>query len=67
MKYRLSVYTVLLFCSLSLNAQTTNKPTEFELIAATIQDYMDGTANGDPEKIKESISSRFQFIYGQRR
>ena len=61
MKCRLSVYTVLLFCSLSLNAQSANKPTEFELIAATIQDYMDGTGNGDPEKLRKVFHPDFNL------
>jgi hypothetical protein len=48
-------------CFLFLNAQTTNKPTEFELIAATIQDYMDGTANGEPEKLRKVFHPDFNL------
>lgn len=47
---KLLIITFALVCSMSVNAQT-----ETELIEATLTDYMDGTANGEPDRLKRAF------------
>ncbi len=61
MRRFLCFYIVVFLASFSLSAQTENKPSEFDLIAATIQDYLDGTANGEPEKLRKVFHPDFNL------
>ena len=61
MRRFLCFYVVVLLSSFSLSAQTEKKPTEFEFIAAIIQDYIDGTANGEPEKLRHVFHPDFNL------
>jgi hypothetical protein len=48
-------------CSLALNAQTVNSPSEIEQITATLMDYIEGTANGEPERLRRSFHPNFNL------
>ena len=37
------------------NAQTEDSPSEIEQIRKTLMDYIDGTANGEPERLREAF------------
>jgi Putative lumazine-binding len=43
-----------------LNAQ---KEKEFELINQTLLDYIEGTANGEPERLKQAFHKDFNLYY----
>lgn len=47
--------------TISLNAQTENSASEFAQITATLMDYIDGTANGEPEKLKRAFHPDFNL------
>jgi hypothetical protein len=62
MKLSKSLLFVFLFSgTLSAIAQSENSQTEIGLITATIMDYIDGTANGEPEKLKRAFHSDFNL------
>lgn len=56
-----STLCVLLFSSLNLNAQTENSKSEMEQITATLMDYIEGTANGEPERLKRAFHPDFNL------
>ncbi len=50
---RLSKTVLLAF--LFFGAQTMNAQTDLEAITSTLMDYIDGTANGEPERVKRAF------------
>lgn len=46
---------------LPVNAQTENSKTEIEQITATLMDYIEGTANGEPERLKRAFHPDFNL------
>ena len=52
-------YLILLFISFSfaLFAQTDQNPTEIKAIKAVLMDYIDGTAEGEPDRIRNAFHS----------
>ena len=52
---------VLLLISTTLNAQTENSKSEIEQITATLMDYIEGTANGQPERLKKAFHPDFNL------
>lgn len=52
---------VLLFIGTTLNAQTENSKSEIEQITATLMDYIEGTANGQPERLKKAFHPDFNL------
>lgn len=57
MKYLLSIFFTLfiIFC--------TNAQTEIEQINETLMNYIEGTANGEPERLKEAFHPDFNLYY----
>lgn len=53
---KLSLFSILLFVSVFSFAQT-----EKELITATLMDYIEGTANGQPERLKKAFHPDFNL------
>lgn len=49
---------VFTFCVLSLNAQT-----EIEQISKTLMDYIEGTANGEPDRLREAFDKDFNLYF----
>jgi len=47
-----------IFSTINLNAQT-----EIELIAKTLADYFEGTANGEPERIKSAFHKDLKLYH----
>lgn len=43
------------------NAQTENSKSEIEQITATLMDYIEGTANGEPERLKSAFHPDFNL------
>ena len=46
---------------LSINAQIENSQSEIQQITKTLMDYIDGTANGEPEKLKRAFHPDFNL------
>ena len=61
--YRIEVLVFGLFMiwGLTTNAQSQNSKTEIEQITATLMDYIDGTANGEPERLKSAFHKDFNL------
>lgn len=47
--------------TLSVQSQTENSQSEIALITEAIMDYIDGTANGEPEKLKKAFHPDFNL------
>ncbi len=47
--------------AINLNAQTTNSPTDLEQITATLMDYIEGTANGEPDRLRRAFHPDFNL------
>lgn len=46
---------------LSVSAQNDNSKSEIEQITATLMNYIEGTANGEPEKLKKAFHPDFNL------
>jgi Putative lumazine-binding len=53
---------LLFICIQQLNAQ---KEKEFELINQTLLDYIEGTANGEPNRLKRAFHKDFNLYFAQ--
>ena len=51
----------LLILGLNSNAQTENSKSEIEQITETLMNYIDGTANGEPDKLKKAFHPDFNL------
>ena len=47
--------------TLSVQSQTENSQSEIALITEAIMDYIDGTANGEPQKLKKAFHPDFNL------
>jgi hypothetical protein len=52
---------LILLMGLSLTAQTENQKSEVELISETLMHYIEGTANGEPERLKKAFHPDFNL------
>ncbi|MFK7811137.1 MAG: nuclear transport factor 2 family protein [Maribacter sp.] len=46
---------IMILVLLSIGIQTTNAQTDLEAITNTLNDYLEGTANGEPERVKRAF------------
>jgi len=46
---------------IATNAQTQNSKTEIEQITATLMDYIEGTANGEPDRLRRAFHKDFNL------
>ena len=51
----------LLSITINVKAQTKNSESEIALITETLMNYIDGTANGEPEKLKKAFHPDFNL------
>lgn len=51
----------LLFCGLTAYAQTEDSKSEIEQITETLMNYIDGTANGEPDKLRKAFHPDFNL------
>jgi len=56
-----SALCLLLAFGINLNAQTENSQSEIAQITATLMDYIEGTANGEPERLKRAFHPDFNL------
>lgn len=53
--------SLLLLGGLHAKAQSENSKSEFEQITATLMDYIEGTANGEPERLRKAFHPNFNL------
>jgi len=53
--------SLLLFAGFNATAQTADSKSEFEQITATLMDYIDGTGNGEPERLRKAFHPDFNL------
>lgn len=58
---KIAILGLLLFFGISLNAQTANSKSEIEQITETLMYYIDGTANGEPDKVRKAFHPDFNL------
>jgi Putative lumazine-binding len=51
----------LLIAVFSANAQTPNSKSDIELISETLMDYIEGTANGEPDRLRKAFHPDFNL------
>lgn len=52
---------MILFAGLNVNAQTENSKSEIEQISETLMDYIEGTANGEPDRLRKAFHPDFNL------
>lgn len=57
----LTISLFFLLAGVQATAQTANSKSEFEQITATLMDYIDGTGNGEPEKLRKAFHPDFNL------
>ena len=58
---RILIAILFFFGTININAQTEDNPSEMEQITATLMDYIEGTANGEPERLKKAFHPDFNL------
>ncbi|MEZ4797806.1 MAG: nuclear transport factor 2 family protein [Flavobacteriaceae bacterium] len=58
---KIVVFICFLISTLSINAQAEDSKSEIEQITQTLKDYIDGTANGEPEKLRRAFHPDFNL------
>lgn len=59
--FQLLLLGFLLSTGLRVNAQTKDNPQEIAQITATLMDYIEGTANGEPERLRRAFHPDFNL------
>ncbi len=55
------VAVLFLIGGLNVNAQTGNTKSDIEQISETLMDYIEGTANGEPERLRKAFHPNFNL------
>lgn len=59
--YKIIAIGLILIGGLNVNAQTENSKSEIEQITETLMDYIEGTANGEPDRLKKAFHPNFNL------
>ena len=61
--YSIKIVTIglLLILGLNLNAQVEDSQSEIQQITETLMDYIDGTANGEPDRLRKAFHPDFNL------
>lgn len=59
--FKTFLYAIVFSGTISINAQTENSQSEIQEITKTLMDYIDGTANGEPERLKRAFHPDFNL------
>ncbi len=61
--YKIAIFAIslLMISGLATTAQTQNSKTEIEQITATLMDYIEGTANGEPDRLRKAFHKDFNL------
>lgn len=60
------MFGLALLLGLRLSAQTTDSKSDMEQITATLMDYIEGTANGEPERLKRAFHPKFNLYVSEK-
>ncbi len=58
---KIVVIVLILFIGIDVNAQTENSKSEIEQITETLTDYIEGTANGEPDRLRKAFHPDFNL------
>lgn len=58
---KMLLFGPILSFSLELNAQSIDSKSEMEQITATLMDYIEGTANGEPDRLRKAFHPAFNL------
>lgn len=59
--FKILIPTLILLGTLQANAQTEDSKSEIEQITETLMNYIDGTGNGEPDKLKKAFHPDFNL------
>lgn len=59
--HALLLISLFLFAGSRANSQTVNSKSEIEQITETLMDYIDGTANGEPDSLRKAFHPDFKL------
>ena len=59
--FKILIVGLILFGGLDVNAQTNNSKSEIEKITETLMDYIEGTAIGEPDRLKKAFHPAFKL------
>ena len=59
--FKLFTTALLIFTAVHISAQEASAPSELSLIEATLMDYIEGTGNGQPEKLARAFHPDFNL------
>jgi hypothetical protein len=59
--FNILVIGLILIAGLDVNAQTENSKSEIEQITETLMDYIEGTAFGEPDRLKKAFHPDFKL------
>ena len=58
---KFGIIGILILFGINANAQTENSKSEIEQITTTLMDYIEGTANGEPERLRKAFHPDFNL------
>jgi len=58
---KIATIVLILVLGLNANAQTENSKSEIEKITETLMDYIEGTANGEPDRLRKAFHPDFNL------
>ncbi|MEE9362729.1 MAG: nuclear transport factor 2 family protein [Cellulophaga sp.] len=58
---KMATIGLILVLELNANAQTENSKSEIEKITETLMDYIEGTANGEPDRLRKAFHPDFNL------
>ena len=61
MKFQILLFGLILVKSSDVNAQTVNSKSEIEQITETLMHYIEGTANGEPDRLQKAFHPDFNL------
>jgi hypothetical protein len=59
--FKILLFGLILIGGLNVNAQTENSKSEIEQITETLMDYIEGTAIGEPDRLKKAFHPDFKL------
>lgn len=58
---KVTTFALILVFGLNTNAQTENSQSEIQQITETLMDYIEGTANGEPDRLRKAFHPDFKL------
>lgn len=58
---KLAIFTIGLLCIFKISTFAQNQKSDLEQITATLMDYIEGTANGEPDRLRKAFHKDFNL------